>query len=234
MRYKIQVTVMCWLAAIALAACGNSQATPQPQTTAPNDGFHTQAQSTLAKNSTKIIFLGDSLTAGYGLAQTDAWPEQVQERLKIAGYKTEVVNAGVSGDNSANGLARYDWSVGSANADVLVLALGANDFLQGVSPSKTRKNLQTIIERAQDDGMQVILAGVATPQLERLGPIGRSYAEIYPALAKEYKVLLFPSILDGVIGRPELLQADGLHPTKAGVEIMADNFTKYLRTQLKD
>ena len=218
---------------LALTACGNSLAsTPPSQQTANNVVPTTQAQ-TPNKKITKIVFLGDSLTAGYGLAQEDAWPEQVQERLNAAGYATQIINAGVSGDNSANGLARYDWSVGSAQADILVLALGANDFLQGVAPQTTRKNLQTIIERAQSDGMQVILAGVATPQLERLGPVGRAYAAIYPNLAKEYKLSLFPSMLDGVSGQSKLLQSDGLHPTKDGVDIMADRFTQHLKTVLK-
>ncbi len=220
--------------AFALTACGNGLSSTPPSSQTVNDVVPTTQAQIPNKKTMKIVFLGDSLTAGYGLEQADAWPEQVQERLIAAGYNTEIINAGVSGDNSANGLARYDWSVGSAQADILVLALGANDFLQGVAPQTTQKNLQTIIERAQSDGMQVILAGVATPQLERLGPVGRAYAEIYPNLAKEYKLSLFPSLLDGVSGQSKLLQSDGLHPTKDGVDIMADRFTQHLKTVLKD
>jgi len=225
-RYKIQVYVMSFCAAMAIASCSNSDA----QTTHSGAQATPPAASKIAakQTATKIVFLGDSLTAGFGLPQEQAWPEQVQKRLKTAGFNTAVVNAGVSGDNSANGLARYDWSVGSAKADMLVLALGANDFLQGVSPDKTRANLAAIIERAQKDDLDVVLAGVSTPQLARLGPIGRAYGSIYPDLAREYNIPLFPSIIEGVSGRRDLLQRDGVHPTREGVEVMADSFAEYL------
>jgi len=245
MRYKIQVTVISLCTAFAFTACGKREAKPASENlqtphldTQVFAQVNIQSQTPEAaskaavKSITKIVFLGDSLTAGYGLPREQAWPEQVQLRLKSAGYNTAIINAGVSGDNTANGLARYDWSVGETGADVLVLALGANDFLQGVPPATTRKNLKAIIEQAQADNLKVILAGVATPQLERLGPIGKSYATIYPELAKTYDLSFFPSILSGVSNRPELLQSDGLHPTKAGVEIMADRFTQYLRKDL--
>lgn len=230
MRYKIQVYVISAATALALAACGPSQAQTAPLTTAQTQTPAQDNSAATAKQKfTKIVFLGDSLTAGFGLSQEQAWPEQVQKRLKSAGYNTAIVNAGVSGDNSGNGLARYDWSVGSANANMLVLALGANDFLQGVSPVKTRANLAAIIERAQKDGLDVILAGVSTPQLERLGPIGKAYGSIYPDLARDYNIPLFPSIIEGVSNKPHLLQRDGLHPTREGVEIMADKFGQYLK-----
>ena len=226
MRYQIKVCVMSLCAALTMTACSQSEAQSsyQPVEASAPDVSPVLTQKTV----TKIVFLGDSLTAGFGLPQEQAWPEQVQVRLKKAGYNTTVVNAGVSGDNSANGLARYDWSVGSAKADMLVLALGANDFLQGVSPDKTRANLAAIIERAQADDMNIILAGVSAPQLERLGQIGQAYGSIYPSLSREYNIPLFPSIIEGVAGKPGLLQRDGLHPTRKGVAIMADNFTTYL------
>ena len=172
------------------------------------------------------------MTAGFGLPREQAWPEQVQKRLQTAGYNTTVINAGVSGDNSANGLARYEWSVGSADADMLVLALGANDFLQGVSPIKTRANLAAIIERAQKDELSIILAGVSSPRLKRLGPIGQAYGSIYPDLARDYNIALFPSIIEGVSNKPDLLQRDGIHPTRQGVQVMADNFARYLKDVL--
>ena len=226
MRYQINVYVMSICAAMAIASCSNSDA--QTTQNSAQAALPAASKITAKQRATKIVFLGDSLTAGFGLPQEHAWPEQVQKRLKNSGFNTTVVNAGVSGDNSANGLARYDWSVGSAKADMLVLALGANDFLQGVSPDKTRANLAAIIERAQKDGLDVVLAGVSTPQLARLSPIARAYGSIYPDLAREYNIPLFPSIIEGVSGRPNLLQTDGLHPTRQGVEVMADNFATYL------
>jgi len=129
MRYQIQVYVISLCAAMAMAACHESAA--QSSYKKPQSPPDNTAAVSAKQTVTKIVFLGDSLTAGFGLPQEQAWPEQVQKRLQLAGYNTSVVNAGVSGDNSANGLARYDWSVGSAKADMLVLALGANDFLQG-------------------------------------------------------------------------------------------------------
>jgi len=233
MRYKIQVTVMSLFVSLALTACGQSEAKTAQRSPATNaNTTDTSVVSSANAETTKIVFLGDSLTAGFGLPQEQAWPEQVQKRLISAGYKTKVVNAGVSGDNSANGLARYDWSVGSIKADMLILALGANDFLQGVSPVTTRRNLKAIIERAQADGMEVILVGVEIPDIEGLDSILQAYGEIYPDLAQEYNLSFFSSMLEDVSDRPELLQSDGLHPTKAGVEIMADRFADYLRTQL--
>ncbi len=218
MEYKIKISVIAALTAFALTACGNNEAQSATQNLAPTKIV---AQSEV----TTIIFLGDSLTAGYGLPSPQAWPEQVQKRLKANGYKTKVINAGVSGDNTANGLARYEWSVGSANADILVLALGGNDFLQSVSPETMHENLKSIIKQAHDDGLTVILAGVASPRLESRG---KAYASVYPKLAKQYKLSYFPSMLDGVSGKPELLQGDGLHPTAAGVEIMADRFVLHI------
>jgi len=229
MRDKIKLCVMSICTAMAMTACSQSEAQssykPAAKQTAP---------LSVKQTPTKIIFLGDSLTAGFGLPQEQAWPEQVQFRLKKAGYNTEIINAGVSGDNSANGLARYDWSVKSAKADMLVLALGANDFLQGVSPNKTHANLEAIIKRAQSDDLDIILAGVSIPQLERLGEIGRIYGAIYPNLSRKYNLPLFPSIIEGVSGNPHLLQRDGLHPTREGVEVMADNFTAYMKGILNE
>lgn len=226
MKYKIQVSVIAVLTAFALTACGQSEAQSATQNATTENLAATQAVA--QSKVTKIVFLGDSLTAGYGLPSPQAWPEQVQKRLKENGYKTKIINAGVSGDNTANGLARYDWSVGSTDADILVLALGGNDFLQGVSPKRTQENLKDIIEQAQEDGLTVILAGVTPPLIARLGTRGKAYAAVYPDLAKTYKLSYFPSILEGVSGKPELLQRDGLHPTKAGVEVMADRFALHL------
>ncbi len=229
MKFKMQVNVIGLLLAFVLMACSNPAPPSVSQNETKSEAVVNAAASQKANAvETKIIFLGDSLTAGYGLPTQQAWPEQVQKRLKSAGYNIQIINAGVSGDNTANGLARYDWSVGSVDADMLVLALGANDFLQGVSPQTMRQNLEAIIKRAQADDLTIILAGIQASNIETLGPRGAAYASVYPDLAKDYNLSYFPSMLEGVSGNPELLQNDGLHPTRAGVEVMADRFALHI------
>ena len=230
MKFYMQVNV---IAVLAMTGCYSEAPAPATQNTITQVPDVTATATGEAQSElTKIVFLGDSLTAGYGLPSEQAWPEQVQQRLKAAGFKIDIINAGVSGDNTANGLARYDWSVGSADADMLVLALGGNDFLQGVSPETMRANLKSIIERAQTDGLTVILAGITSPQPENSALASNPYASIYPDLAKAHGLSYFPSMLKGVSGRPDLLQADGLHPTEAGVDVMAERFAKHMRDVL--
>ena len=235
MKFYMQVNVITVFAVLAMTGCYSEASAPATQNTvtqAQNVTATATATSEAQSELTKIVFLGDSLTAGYGLPQEQAWPEQVHKRLTATGFKIDIINAGVSGDNTANGLARYDWSVGSADADILVLALGANDFLQGVSPKTTRANLKSIIERAQAGGLTVILAGIASSQSESSNLTSNPYASIYPDLAKEHGLSYFPSMLQGVSDRPDLLQADGLHPTEAGVEVMAERFAQHMRDVL--
>ena len=192
MKFKMQVNVIGLLLAFVLMACSNPAPPSVSQSeTASSAVVKTAASNKAASAGTKIIFLGDSLTAGYGLPTEQAWPEQVRKRLKSAGYSIQIINAGVSGDSTANGLARYDWSVGSVEADMLVLALGANDFLQGVSPQTMRQNLDAIVKRAQADDLTIILAGIEASNIEALGPRGAAYASVYPDLAKEYNLSYF-------------------------------------------
>ena len=175
----------------------------------------------------KIVVLGDSLTAGLGLAVRDAYPALLQERLKTQGLNFEVVNAGVSGDTSAGALSRLDWSL-QGNVRVLIVALGGNDGLRGLPPEQLQQNLAQIIERAQARRVEVILAGMEAPP-----NYGRDYIvsfhKVYPALAKRYGVALVPFLLQGVAGTETLNQADGIHPTAAGARIVADNVWAVLK-----
>jgi acyl-CoA thioesterase-1 len=168
-----------------------------------------------------VVFLGDSLTAGLGLDPEQAYPALLQERVNAAGLHYALINAGVSGDTSAGGLSRLDWSL-DGDVRVLVVALGGNDGLRGLPPAELRKNLAAIIERAQARHITVILAGMEAPP-----NFGQSYVvsfhQVYPDLAKTYHVALVPFLLQGVAGVDALNQQDGIHPTPKGARIVADN-----------
>ena len=169
----------------------------------------------------RIVVLGDSLTAGLGLAQREAYPTLLQERLKDQGLRFEVVNAGVSGDTSSGGLSRLDWAL-EGDVRILIVALGGNDGLRGLPPEQLQGNLAQIIERAQARHIEVILAGMEGPP-----NYGRDYVvsfhKVYPALAKRYGVTLVPFLLQNVAGTERLNQPDGIHPTATGARIVADN-----------
>ena len=167
-----------------------------------------------------IVAFGDSLTAGYGLPQPDAFAARLDAALDAAGIKARVVNAGVSGDTSAGGLARIDWLL-AEKPDRVIVELGANDALRGLDPEETRRNLGAIIERIKGAGARVLLAGMRAPP-----NMGREYAaefdRIFPELAKRHKVPLYPFFLDGVAADPALNQADGIHPNAKGVAVIVD------------
>ncbi|SDZ94439.1 acyl-CoA thioesterase-1 [Desulfuromusa kysingii] len=166
----------------------------------------------------RIVVLGDSLTAGYGLPQEAAFPARLEEALKHRGRQVRVVNAGVSGDTSMGGLARLDWSLGD-DPDLMIVELGANDALRGLSPQQTRENLDRLLARLQQQGVQALLTGMKAPR-----NMGEDYYtkfdQIYPDLAQKYDLPFYPFFLAGVVGDPELNQADGIHPTRAGVDVI--------------
>jgi len=192
-----------------------------------------QARGAAAESAPEpvIVFLGDSLTAGYGLPEEDSYPALIQERLRAEGSAYRVVNAGVSGDTSAGGLARMDWLL-RGRMDVLIVALGGNDGLRGLSPEALERNLEAIIAKGRAAGAQVVLAGMRMP-----GNYGRDYTRrfqaVYPALAKRHQLPLIPFLLEGVALRPDLNQSDGIHPTAAGARIVADTVWKTLQPLLK-
>lgn len=171
-----------------------------------------------AEGPVRIVALGDSLTAGYGLPASAAFPVRLQMALAAKGVATEVANAGVSGDTVADGLARLDWSV-PEGTDAVILELGANDMLRGLDPRVTRKGLDDILRHLADRHIDVLLCGMlAAPNL---GPdYGRAFNAIYPDLAMRGHLLLYPFFMDGVVNKPQLVQHDGLHPTAAGVDVI--------------
>ncbi|KIZ45140.1 acyl-CoA thioesterase [Rhodopseudomonas palustris] len=175
----------------------------------------------LATKPIKIVVLGDSLSAGYGLPAEAAFPTRLQQALKAKGIATDMVNAGVSGDTASGGLGRLDWSV-PPDTEAVILELGANDALRGTDPKVTRAALDDIIKRLQARKIKVLLCGMLAPP-----NYGADYAarfnSIYPDLAKAHGVPLYPFFLDGVATIAKLNQADGMHPTAAGVDIVVNN-----------
>ena len=166
----------------------------------------------------RIVALGDSLTAGYGLPGKDGFVPKLQAALIASGVAAEVVNAGVSGDTAADGLARLDWSVPDGT-DAVIVELGANDMLRGLSPDVTRGALDAILQRLAARHIPVMLAGMrAAPNLG--GDYARAFEAIYPDLAAKYGALFYPFFLDGVAADLTLLQPDGLHPNAKGVDVI--------------
>lgn len=171
----------------------------------------------------RIVFLGDSLTAGYGLAPSEAFPALVQKEMEQAGLTFEVVNAGISGDTTAGGLRRVGWALADGAA-VLVIALGGNDGLRGIEPDQTAKNLGAIIDEARRlvPGIRLVLAGMRMPP--NMGPeFVKRFEAVYPAVAREKDAVLIPYLLDGVGGVAELNQPDRIHPTAEGQRRIAAN-----------
>lgn len=166
-----------------------------------------------------LVALGDSLTAGYLLPQDKALPAVLEMLLKEKGRMITITNAGVSGDTTADGLARLDWSIPDGVSGVIV-ALGANDMLRGLDPTIPRTNLTAILDRLKARGLPVFIIGMRAPA--NYGPAyAQAFDSIYPDLAKAYDAPLYPFMLEGVAGRAELLLSDGLHPNVKGVEVIA-------------
>jgi len=171
-----------------------------------------------AERPVRIVVLGDSLSAGFGLAAQDALPAKLERALKARGLPVEIENAGVSGDTAAGGLARLDWSV-PEGTDAVILELGANDALRGADPKATRAALEAIIRKLKARKVAVLLAGMLAPR--NFGPdYVQAFDAIYPELAAAHSLILYPFIADGIAGDAALNQADGIHPTAAGVDII--------------
>lgn len=181
-----------------------------------------------------ILFFGDSLTAGYGLDQEEAFPAIIQEKIDSLGLPYQVVNAGLSGETTSGGKNRIDWVL-KQNVDVFILELGANDGLRGIQLSETRSNLQEIIDfvRAKNPDMEIILAGMQIPP--NMGPEYTSeFRNIFPELAEKNDVHLIPFLLEDVAGNPELNQQDGIHPTVEGQRILAENVWEVLSPVIQE
>jgi len=168
----------------------------------------------------RIVALGDSLMAGYGLAEKDGFPAKLQAVLRAKGHDVEVINAGVSGDTASGGLTRLDWSV-PKDAAAVILELGANDALRAVNPAETRKALDEALRRLRERKLEVLLAGMLAPP--NMGAeYSAAFDRIYPELAQKHSVLLYPFFLDGVAAVEKLNQRDGIHPTAAGVDVIVE------------
>ncbi len=167
-----------------------------------------------------IVALGDSLVAGYGLPAKDAFPAKLQSALVRKGIGVKIIDAGVSGDTSTGGLARLDWSI-PEGTDGVILELGANDALRGIDPQITRTAVDTMLRRLDERKIPVLLCGMLAPP--NLGPdYGRVFNAIYPDLAARYGAILYPFFLAGVATDSNLIQADGLHPNAAGVDVVVE------------
>ncbi len=188
------------------------------------------AQGAAATEPCRIAVLGNSLTSAYGLDLADGFPAQLQRQLDAAGHPCTVLDAGVTGDTSAGGLARLDWLLGDHPTHVIV-ELGGNDALRALPPEELERNLDAIVTRLQSEGVKVMLAGMLAPP--NLGEdYGRAFAAVYPRLAARHGVPLYPFFLDGVAGHPELTQADGIHPTAEGIALIARRILPTVETWL--
>lgn len=169
---------------------------------------------------TTIVALGDSLTAGYQLAPGMGFPAQLERALREDGYDVTVLDAGVSGDTTSGGLSRLDWSVGP-DADAVIVALGGNDALRGLPPETTRENLSAILDRLEERGLPVLLAGMLAPP--NLGEeYGKAFRAVFEDLS-ERDIVYYPFFLEGVAANPELNLPDGIHPTEEGIAVMVEN-----------
>jgi len=180
-----------------------------------------QASAAIGAKPIKMVVLGDSLSAGFGLAGSDAFPAKLQKALKARGIPVEMVNAGVSGDTTSGGRDRLDWSVPEGTRAVIV-ELGANDALRGTDPAVTRAALSDIVTRLRARGIAVLLCGMLAPP-NYGNDFAARFDAIYPDIAKSSGVPLYPFFLKGVAADAKLNQADGMHPTAEGVEIIVNN-----------
>jgi len=211
--------LVCVVLAMAAVGCSRSESSPEDRRPAePAVAPAAAIDARPASARPRIVFLGDSLTAGYGLERNQSVPSLIQGRLDAEGYGYEVVNAGVSGDTSAGGLSRLEWSL-EGDVDVLVVELGANDGLRGLPADAMKRNLEEIIRRAKGRGITVLLTGMEAPP-----NYGAAYTaefrQVFADLAREHRVAFIPFYLQGVAGIPGLNIADGMHPNPAGARIV--------------
>lgn len=205
------------LPALALAACG-SEAPPAPP---PAGASSAPADLPVMGDEVPVLAFGDSLLAGYGLDDGESYPAKLEAALRSRGVNARVVNAGVSGDTTADGLRRLEFTLNSQNKApaLVVISLGGNDMLRGLPVEETRNNLDAMLDELSERGIPVVLLGMlAAPNM------GKDYASrfnaIYPAMARKHNAALVPFFLQAVMDRPDLLQDDRIHPTAAGIEAM--------------
>lgn len=219
------------LLAVQFVAACSPDAAPAPQQAETR-----QATAKIAEvvDEQLVLAFGDSLYAGHGLDRDESFPAVLERQLEGQGIPTRVVNAGVSGDTTAAGLARLSFTLEGLprKPDLAIVGLGANDALRGVDPSETRRNLDAILSELDRRGIPIVITGMMAPR-----NLGRDYSlrfdAIYPDLAKRYEARLDPFFLDGVITRPDLLLKDGIHPNAAGIEIMVKRVGPLVAQELR-
>lgn len=214
---------------VLVAGCSRPEHAATDRTATPNQSAPPRVEAPAVRP--RVVFLGDSLTAGYGLPKEQSVPSLVQKRLDAEGYDYEVVNHGVSGDTSAGGVSRLDWAL-DGDVRVLVLELGANDGLRGLPVESTKANLSDIIERAKARGVTVLLTGMEAPPNH--GPVYTlQFRRLFADLAREHKVAFVPFYLEGVAGNPALNISDGIHPNAEGAAIVERTVWKALQPLLE-
>ena len=222
------------LALALLLACGG-EPTASPDAAAPSrsmldapsvDVTAPLAEVSVPEAAPTVLFMGDSIGAGLHLAEHQAFPALLQQRLAATGQPFHLVNASESGRTAAGGASAIEWSL-RTDPDVVVIELGGNDGLRGISIEQTERNLRTMIEASRAAGARVMLLGVRLPP--NYGEAAAKFDALYPALAQEYDLTFVPFFMDGVGGVPEMNLADGLHPTAAGHERLAQNVESSLR-----
>ena len=224
----------CLAVALVVVACGSREGNSERRGEDPAASVATASPSSIRPGAvapnlgeSRIVVLGDSLTAGLGLPVEDAYPAVLQRRLDGKRLKYQVINAGVSGGTSAACLSRLDWAL-EGDVRILILALGANDALRGLPVPQLKDNLAHIIEHAQARGVKVVLAGMEAPP-NWGDEYTKAFHDVYPALASQYHLALVPFLLEGVAGVDRLNQRDGIHPTAEGDRIVADTVWSVLQ-----
>jgi acyl-CoA thioesterase I len=237
----VRLTLICVVAAFVTAfGCGSpdalqaerraAAAASESQAVGAAPPVGNQAETAPGVARPRIVALGDSLTAGLGLPPSQAYPALLQQRVTAEGFDFEVVNAGVSGDTSAGGLSRLDWTL-TGDVKVLIVALGGNDGLRGLPVQQLKQNLSQIIERARARRITVILAGMEAPPNHGWEYVV-DFHQVFADLAQKYRVAFVPFLLKGVAGKDELNQRDGIHPTAQGARIVADTVWAALKPLL--
>lgn len=224
------ITFRLLVCASTLAAASCAQPDAASDRTPAADTQHA-VQAAKPAGLPRVVFLGDSLTAGYGLAREQSVPSLIQARLNAAGYQYEVINAGVSGDTSAGGLSRLDWSL-DGDVEVLVIELGANDGLRGLPVAELKRNLTQIITRAKRRDITVILTGMEAPP-NYGAAYTNEFRQVFRELAREHQIAFVPFYLEGVAGNPNLNISDGIHPNAAGARIVEQTIWRALEPVLE-
>jgi acyl-CoA thioesterase-1 len=228
--------VLLYLVVLAAISCGGPASAPTSQTatagkSAASDAPNAPNAPIAPSTGPRIVVLGDSLTAGLGIPRDQAYPAVLERKLQEAKIPLEVINAGVSGDTTADGLRRAGWAL-EGDVRLLILALGANDGLRGLPASQMKANLQNIIHRARQRAIPVLLVGMEAPPNYGEQYVA-SFRQVFQDLARENKVTLVPFLLEGVAGIPDLNQSDGIHPTSAGSARIADHLWPAVKTMIE-